>query len=566
MKGKKLPLMRCLMLAAAILPCLCSCHDETKLNVKDGSSKDAGPVANVILGAEEGSSETIYVSVEETGWTARVAPDCDFLSVSPAEEKSSSYITIKATQSNTTGADRTGTVYVESTEQKDGKPELSETITVTQKCAEGMYLSLTCPSDAPQHGDFVVLYQPKNGEEWERALTADDYTTDPSNSQIINYRFFQPVDAETGQISLWYRSDSPGYAFKCSYKLSQVTRQVNGNNTTNATISISSSERSIIVTDSKKDYFIDGFKCEPKDGGVSVTTISEEEVKKKEEPEPLVEDAVYLSLYCPSDAPQHGDFIVLYQQKNGEERERTLTADDYTTDPSNSQTIIYHLCQPVDVETGKVSVWFRNNSTGFYSFRSYGNLSWNEYLSSSGSGVDIYVVNAPIFTFSQSISVEELEEEKDHFIMGFKCEPNDNSISVKKTSEMEHWPELNEQQAACLREAVKSMQKDASDAIDAILTDESNFLKEFPFSAILPADLFMGEIELTLVIYHNGEEVLFGGEIKTAPNREIHILFAPTQETAQAKAALTSPDFVEEATARIESTIRGILKDRQATQ
>ena len=120
MKAKILSLMRCLILAAAILPCLCSCCDETKLNVKYGSSENAGVVESVTLESSKGSSKTIYVSVEKTGWTARVAPDCDFLSVSPERGTESGNLTITATSDNVTGEDRTGTVIIESTALKDG--------------------------------------------------------------------------------------------------------------------------------------------------------------------------------------------------------------------------------------------------------------------------------------------------------------------------------------------------------------------------------------------------------------------------------------------------------------
>ena len=197
MKRNHLSLMcRSLLVPALFCLCLCSCM---KLEVKD-SIRAKSLTESVTLDSQEKSSKTLWVEVKGTGWEASVAEGCDFLSVSPDRGDDSGIFTITATSSNTTAADRTGTIIVKSTAHDNyGNPELSQAIKVTQECAEqeraeqeraeGVYLSLTCPSDAPQHGDFVVLYQPKNGEEWERTLTTNDYTISPDDNKKYHIIF-----------------------------------------------------------------------------------------------------------------------------------------------------------------------------------------------------------------------------------------------------------------------------------------------------------------------------------------------------------------------------------------
>ena len=288
MKGKILSLMRCLMMAAVILPCFCSC-DETKLSAKYNSSKNAGVVESVTLDSSKGSSKTIYVSVEETGWTARVAPDCEFLSVSPERGTESGDLTITATSDNVTGKDRMGTVIIESTAlDKYGNPELSQTIEITQTVVrlEG---SLTIPAEAPQHGDFVIRYQPKNGEEWERTLTAGDYTIDPDNSQRIIHHLNLPVNAETGKVSLWFRNHSNGYTFDYSCQFTQVQKK--GSDIVNTSIT---DKNNIVAETPQTDYFIACFLWEMTDNGLTVNKGSESDIwpELTEEQKNSVADAV----------------------------------------------------------------------------------------------------------------------------------------------------------------------------------------------------------------------------------------------------------------------------------
>ena len=305
------------------------------------------------------------------------------------------------------------------------------------------------------------------------------------------------------------------------------------------------------MTESKNDYFIGGFKCEPKDDGMDVETIKEKDVR----PDP-VEPTVYLSLYCPADAPQNGDFVVLYQPKNGEEWERTLTASDYTADPDKSQTLLYRFSQPVNAETGKMSVWFRGSSPG-YTFTSYGNLSRNGYKETIHSG-NTYITFNSVFEFVQHIAIID---SKDYFVMGFGCEQKGGDFSIQKISEQDTWPELTEEQAGCLREAVKSMLREAHDAIDDILADENLF--EFSFNETrLPAYLFTDEISLTLGLRSSEENIRFWCIIKTAPDTEIRQTLKVI-EVSKAKDTLASTEFAEEATTLIKKHIRKILKDRQ---
>ena len=277
MKGKILTIVHCLVLAAGILPCVCSC-DETKLSVKE----------SVTLDSQKGSSKQIYVSVEETGWTARVAPDCDFLSVSPEGGNASEYLTITATSDNVTGEDRTGTVYIESTALKDGKPKLSQTIKVTQTFVR-IESSLIIPAEALQHGDFVILYQPKNGEEWERTLTTNDYTTDPNNSQRIIHHLNLPVNAETGKVSFWFRSHSNGYTFDYSCQYTQIQKKGD-----NSIINSNDIQGSIVAENTQTDYFIVGFLWEQTDDGFTLKTGNERDfwIELTEEQKKSVADAV----------------------------------------------------------------------------------------------------------------------------------------------------------------------------------------------------------------------------------------------------------------------------------
>lgn len=269
MKGKILSLMRCLILAAAILPCFCSCSDETKLSVKNGSGEKAEVAESVTLDSLKGSSKTIYVSVEETGWTARVAPDCDFFSVSPDRGTESGYLTITATSDNVTGKDRVGTVIIESTALKDGKPQLSQTIKITQTVVR-LDASLIIPAEALQHGDFIILYQPKNGEKWERTLTADDFALDPNNSQCIIHHLNLPVNAETGKMSLWFRNHSNGYTFNYTCQHSQIQRK-----DSHASIITFANTGNIIAEKPQTDYLIACFLWELTDNGFYVNNGSE---------------------------------------------------------------------------------------------------------------------------------------------------------------------------------------------------------------------------------------------------------------------------------------------------
>ena len=273
MKGKILSMMRCLMLAAAILPCFCSCCHETKLSVKYGSDEKAGVTESVTLDSPKGSSKTIYISVEETGWTARVAPGCDFLSVSPDRGTESGNLTITATSDNLTGEDRMGTVIIESTALKDGKPELSQTIKITQTAVR-LNASLIIPVEALQHGDFIILYQPKDGEKWERTLTANDFTIDPDNSQCIIHHLNLPVNAETGKVGLWFRNHSDGYTFNYTCQHSQVQRK-DSNTTINTTINTAINTGTIIAEIPQSNYFIACFLWELTDNGFYVNNGSE---------------------------------------------------------------------------------------------------------------------------------------------------------------------------------------------------------------------------------------------------------------------------------------------------